>query len=349
MKQSTTHLGRILSEGASSSDGMARFNARLIEGNIQGSSGYYPAEVLERDGPTAFPQGTHMHLDHQGWMDQMDQPVGSVKDMAAIIDSTPEYREAANGQPAGLYATIKVLSHQSQFIKEIKDHIGISIVVPALAEDWINPDTNEETQLITKLFAAGPLTRVDFVTYPGANGRVLEMVEAAKMQLPEGAQLITNRPIAKEVVVVTPKESKPMAELTDETAKSLQVSLDSLAVSLSAQAATESARVEAETKLREAASKVDPEEVALGIAKALTESGLPVKAHARVMAMSKGGMPLAEAIASEKEYLGEVSKESAPTDATADIFLFEGGKGQLPLSESVGDSADWTKKYAGSL
>ena len=38
------------------------FYIKVISADVQGSSGYYPAEVLERDGARAFPAGTHMFL-----------------------------------------------------------------------------------------------------------------------------------------------------------------------------------------------------------------------------------------------------------------------------------------------
>src|SRR5690554_7670050 len=47
---------------------------KLIEGDVHGSSGYYPASVLERDGATAFPAGTHIYLDHPTWEEDWQRP-----------------------------------------------------------------------------------------------------------------------------------------------------------------------------------------------------------------------------------------------------------------------------------
>jgi hypothetical protein len=68
-----------------------RWRIRLIEGNRWGSSGYYPRDVLERDGATAWPIGTHMFLDHPGENETQDRPERSVRDLAGHIASTPVY------------------------------------------------------------------------------------------------------------------------------------------------------------------------------------------------------------------------------------------------------------------
>ena len=49
---------------AAQSEPKGIWRTRIIEADVQGSSGYYPADVLRRDGPIAFPAGTHVYLDH---------------------------------------------------------------------------------------------------------------------------------------------------------------------------------------------------------------------------------------------------------------------------------------------
>src|SRR5690625_6670486 len=57
------------------------FYIKVISADVQGSSGYYPAEVLERDGARAFPAGTHMFLDHPTATQKYDHPERSAKDL----------------------------------------------------------------------------------------------------------------------------------------------------------------------------------------------------------------------------------------------------------------------------
>jgi hypothetical protein len=47
-----------------------------------GSSGYYSADVLKRDGPKVFTSGLHMYLDHPSVTEEADRPERSVKDLA---------------------------------------------------------------------------------------------------------------------------------------------------------------------------------------------------------------------------------------------------------------------------
>lgn len=49
-----------------------------------GTSGYYPAAVLERDGPTVFAKGTHMYWNHPTLTETIERPERSLSDLAAI-------------------------------------------------------------------------------------------------------------------------------------------------------------------------------------------------------------------------------------------------------------------------
>ena len=51
-----------------------RYRARLIEGDRWGSSGYYPREVLERDGPNVWPENTQIYLDHPTEREDWERP-----------------------------------------------------------------------------------------------------------------------------------------------------------------------------------------------------------------------------------------------------------------------------------
>jgi hypothetical protein len=68
-----------------------------------GSSGYYSEELLRRDGPKAWPAGTHQYLDHPTVSEEAERPERSVRDLAAVLVSDPVYEENGKLGP-GLYA-----------------------------------------------------------------------------------------------------------------------------------------------------------------------------------------------------------------------------------------------------
>src|SRR5690606_3187817 len=91
------------------------------EGDRLGTSGYYPSEMLRRDGPRIFTKGTPMYLDHLSPQEKQYRPHGSVMTYAG------ELAEDAFYEDDGLYAEIEVFEHQIPWIKSLRDKLGISI------------------------------------------------------------------------------------------------------------------------------------------------------------------------------------------------------------------------------
>lgn len=325
-------VGTALAAPTALTDGQVRFETRIMGGDIQGSSGYYPKEVIERDGPGVFAKGTHMHIDHQSFMQFWEQPAGSLNDLAAIIDSTPKWENDHPSGP-GLYAEVKVFKKYAAFLSEIAPYIGVSIRAAALSEEGESPATGEMTEVITKLVAA---VSVDFVTHPGADGRIVKVLEGAKNVLPEGTKLIAHTNESQVVPAIeagTPPKGKkkPMAELTEEAAKALESAISGLTAALTSQEATRQAAEAAATKAAEDAGKVDVENVIAEATNALVESGLPAKARERVLKAVKSGDNIAEAIKAEQDYLAEVGSSD-----TAGFHIQETGS-------SAGSSSTATK------
>ncbi len=300
-------------------DKKLRLRIRIIEGGVQGSSGYYPADVIERDGPTAFPRGTHMHIDHMSFWEMMEGSPGSLKTLAGFIDSTPVY-ETVDGV-SGLYADCVVISQYAQFIEEVKENIGVSILAACSTEEGISPATSEPTDIVTGIH--GSLS-VDFVTHPGANGRIIAALESAPNLWPDGlsAAPTHTRPAIEQVH--TPKEKKPMADVTEETAKALKESNDRLAAALEAQNKLAAEAAAAAEKAPAGPTEAELVENVLGLSTALAESGLPKDAYPRVIASIKAGTPATEAIESEKTYLDAVT-----TKAVAESTKTESKPGSL--------------------
>ena len=64
----------------------------------RGTSGYYPAEVLERDGPKVFPAGTKNFWNHQTDAEEAARPEGDLRDLASVLTEDAHFE---NNGPTG--------------------------------------------------------------------------------------------------------------------------------------------------------------------------------------------------------------------------------------------------------
>ena len=139
-----------------------------------GSSGYYPAEVLERDGPKIFTKGMHMYWNHPTQSEEAERPERSLNDLAGVLLS--DARWDANGSKGpGLYADAKVFENYRSAVDDMAEHIGVSIRAMGKAQQGTLE--GRRGPLITEL-TAGRST--DFVTAPGAGGEIITLFEAAR-------------------------------------------------------------------------------------------------------------------------------------------------------------------------
>lgn len=162
-----------------------RFKALLIKAGW-GSSGYYSEALLKRDGPATWPVGTRMHLDHQTAQEAADRPEGSVRDWASEIVSTPAWDPVERG----LVAEIQVFPQWRGLLNpEFAGRVGLSI----RASGRVRHGEAEGRQ--------GPIVEsleegisVDWVTQAGAGGRVLELIESARLAEKNAEQKKAGRP-----------------------------------------------------------------------------------------------------------------------------------------------------------
>lgn len=255
-----------------------RYKVRLIEGNRLGTSGYYPEEMLRRDGPRIFTKGTPMYLDHLSPAEKAVRPHGSVLNYAG------ELAEDAFYEDDGLYAEIEVFEHQIPLIKSLKDKIGISI--RALGECVEQNIGGQSVPVFNKLTKA---RSADFVVRAGAGGKIVSVLESAADEDSE-----------------SPSEEQEGRENMDEVLeaiKGLKTDFDTFGTRLTA--------LEEAAKPAEEANK-DDEKVeidALEIAEQLAASSLSVEGRKRVLDLHRAnGKPLAELIEAEEAYV----KKAAP-------------------------------------
>ena len=139
-----------------------------------GSSGYYPKEVLERDGPKVFTKGTKMFWNHPTPTEEMERPERDLNDLAAEFVSDATWQE--NGPAgAGLYTDAKVFGPYKKAVDELAPHIGASI--RALGKAKMGEAEGKTGPIIEQIALA---KSVDFVTTPGAGGQILQLFEAAR-------------------------------------------------------------------------------------------------------------------------------------------------------------------------
>jgi len=178
MPRRISEAHRILSaEAVASAGDSGRMRVQLIDAGW-GSSGYYTAEVLARDGAAAFPAGLHMYLDHAGLTETQDRSgLRSVRDLAAVTTGPATY----NPTTQALEADVQVLAPYRELITELAPHVGLSITGEAVAESG---EADGRTGLIVTELVQG--YSCDFVAHAGRGGRVLQLLEHAERHLREG-------------------------------------------------------------------------------------------------------------------------------------------------------------------
>lgn len=150
-----------------------------------GSSCYYPADVLERDGPGVFTRGTQMFWDHMTEQEMTEQPEGELNNLASVLETDARW-EPDNPNGPGLYADAKVFGPYDEKLDDLGPHIGTSINTTGLAES--GEAEGREGMVLTEL-RKNPFTSVDYVTKPGAGGAVLQLFESLRPSKAGGRQM----------------------------------------------------------------------------------------------------------------------------------------------------------------
>ena len=270
-----------------------------------GSSGYYPPEVLERDGPQVFTAGTKMFWDHATESEERERPEGSLDDLAGELITNAQWNEHGREGP-GLYADAKVFGRFKDAVNELAPHIGVSIRALGKAEK--GEVEGRKGPIIKEISAA---RSVDFVTIPGAGGKVVQLFEAYRDAVPENPYLpedyresLENQEHEAEAVM----DEKAIQELKDQ----LQEALDRV---------TELDTIN--TALRGHANKLSAEKVAR---EALRDIELPEPSKERVLTLAvEGELPLGENGALDQDALIAKVKEAASAERAYVASLTEAG------------------------
>ena len=254
-----------------------RFRVRIIQAG-QGSSGTYTPEVLAEYGPAAFPKGTHCYVDHgQG-------TIRSVDSIAGRLDSDPVFEESDES----LYATIRFTSRGMKVVEELKDDVGLSIS----ASGQINEDG------IVESIDYYPTNSVDIVSRAGANGKILDLLEAfdaGRDTLDNEQKNVSEEAGADEREPMTPDEIAAVATAISEA---LAPRFDALTEAIKPAPVEEAVEDGAE----------EPDLVAA--VEAAVEADLPKVQREAVVAAVAAGTPLEEAVAAQKSLRDQILAES---------------------------------------
>jgi hypothetical protein len=253
-----------------------------------GSSGYYPAPVLERDGPTIFKAGTKMYWDHPTSTEESERPERSLRDLAAELTSNARW-ESNHPSGPGLYADAKVFEGYRGSVEDMAGHIGVSI--RAMGMGRAGEAEGRQGRVIERLVNA---RSVDFVTEPGAGGEVLTLFEAAR------GRVATTQPAP----VVEAQETHQEDQVTEQEAEALRESNSRLEAQL--------ARAQEALLLREARDVVNTTLATIEMPE-MTRTRL-TEALAAKPAIKEGALDrttfetqIKEAAAAELDYLAKVA------------------------------------------
>lgn len=141
---------------------------KIIEADVRGSNGFYPSQVLRRDGPRAFPAGTHFYIDHANRADEGE--ARSLRDMAGVQLEDAYFSNGPQGD--GLYSRVQLLPTHRRTVEDTAPHSGVSINALAVREY----DQGQNEFVITELIEG---LSVDFVSRAGAGGKLVAMTESA--------------------------------------------------------------------------------------------------------------------------------------------------------------------------
>ena len=261
----------------------SRYKVRLIEGDRLGSTGYYPAATLLRDGPKIFKKGTPMYLNHLTAAERAVRPNGNIEQYAG------ELAEDAYYENDGLYADIEVFEHHRPMIKSLKDKIGISIRARGMTVlETINGQS-------VPVFKELNLARsADFVVKAGAGGKIVETLEESL----ENSE--------------TDSEAQEGSQNMDEVLQELKA--------MRTEFGTRFTAIEEAAKPVEATEEESADEVyakALEIAEAFNGSTLDADGRTRVLDLHRANKkPIAELIEAEESYVKKSAAQSTVTEGT---------------------------------
>jgi hypothetical protein len=278
---------------------------KIIEGDKQGSSAYYPKEALQ-EGAKLFAPKTKIYLNHPTEDDKFNIPARRVQDIVGYLS------EGATYEGKDLYANATFLPKFQEDIKALAEAGLIGMSIRADGE-------LTESKGVKTLKRFTRVDSVDVVTSPGAGGGFDTLLESATTSVAESGT--ENQ--RKEESIMDPKLVEALAALAEAT-KANQEAIAGLtevfskATSKTAAAKKEDAadggadddEEDADGNLIKGKKKAPVKESFAAIDAALTEAKLPAVSRASVFAAVEAGAKLEEAVKSEVEKVTSILEEA---------------------------------------
>lgn len=297
--------------GFSATASGTKWSVKIIESGW-GSSGFYPSNVLESDGPRVFKAGTKVFMNHP---DTNERPERDVQKLAGKLISDAIFSEGA------LFADIEFYSSYAPIIREMAGDVGLSI--HAFGNAKFGEAEGRQGPIIESL-VEDPLTSVDVVTVAGAGGKFLSLLESyTRESLTEVSESLTE---GNGMSITKEEFETAIAELKAAFVEALSPIVESVSVLV------ESAKpVEAEEGLEEV-----PALNAVDIAEKFNESGLPKIALQRVaeaLKVEANVKSIDELIEDEKAYAASLREAITPAAETVGVVHESAAKSTNTLSE----------------
>lgn len=288
-----------LNEAASlySADSKNKWRVKVIESGW-GSSGYYPADMLQKYGPQVFKEGTKVFMNHPSASEATDRPERDVHQLAGKLVSNSYFREGA------LYADVEFYSHYAPIIKEMADDIGLSI--HAMGNSYMGEAEGRQGPIVESLLE-DPMTSVDVVTVAGAGGKFVALLESYRNNDNVTDLVAESNTEGNEMSISKEEFEAALADLKETFVDALAPLRESVSVLVEESAEAVDEAVEDE------APAVDPVEVA----EKFNESGLPKVALQRVaeaMKSDQNAKSVDELIADEKAYAESLQESVAAAE-----------------------------------
>ena len=287
---------------------------KIIEGDRQGSSAYYPKEALEK-GVHLFKKGTRIYLNHPNSEEKWSQPERRAQDIIGVL------AEDATFDGKDIFGDAEFFEEHQAFVKSRAEKGVIAMSIRAEGQ-------MVETAKGLELAEFTAVHSVDVVTVGGAGGGFEKLLESARNENQSAAQRFAEAQ-EEETELELPKEFLEALEGLTNGVNTLNESL----------AAEKQAREDAAAAaLEEAAKDKEPKApFSAEIASALVEAKLSDKARARVLSAVEAGTELAEAIKSEKDIAAEYLSEAGTS----------GGAGHIEESTTLTESEKLAKAFSG--
>lgn len=287
---------------------------KIIEGDRQGSSAYYPKEALEK-GVHLFKKGTRIYLNHPNSEEKWSQPERRAQDIIGVL------AEDATFDGKDIFGDAEFFEEHQAFIKSRAEKGVIAMSIRAEGQ-------MVETAKGLELAEFTAVHSVDVVTVGGAGGGFEKLLESARNENQSAAERFAEAQ-EEETELELPKEFLEALEGLTNGVAALNESLTAEKEAREAKAVADAAALEEAGKPKAA--------TAAEIAGALREAKLSPKAEARVLSAVEAGADLTESVKAEKDIAAEYLAEAAANT----------GGGHVEGVETLTESQQLAKAFSG--